>query len=214
MKAVIYILSLFLSLSMYANDDTLTVEKDGLIVEVVDFQEGDKLKLFEVETGDHILSKTRAQIDLSQLPVGAYLLENNQGKSVVINRLEEDLKVDGAIDAIHNEFLLERDSQRAYMDADIDVEEEYANYYENAETDLLAIEREGDIITVLYFEEGDKIKLFEVKNTVHILSKTTNFVDMSQLPAGVYVLENNKGESVVVEKYENVEVEDNLVADM
>ncbi len=212
MKLIVCILSLFLSLSIYANDDTLTVEKDGLVVEVVDFEEGDKLKLFEVETGDHILSKTHGQIDLSQLPVGSYLLENNEGKSIVIDRLEEELKVDGAISAIHNDFLLERDSKRIYMPAEIDVEQEYVQYYENAETNLLAIEREGDLITVVDFEEGDKIKLFEVKNTVHILSKTTNFVDLSQLPEGVYVLENSRGDSVVIEKFLDVDI--NLVADM
>ncbi len=212
MKTILYILGLFLSLGAYANDEILTVEKDGLVVEVVDFQEGDKLKLFEIETGDHILSKTRAQIDLSQLPVGAYLLENSEGKSVVIDRLEEELKVDGAINAIHNDFLLERDSRRIYMPAEIDVEKEYVHYYENAETNLLAIEREGDLITVVDFIEGDKIKLFEVKNTVHILSKTSNFVDLSQLPEGIYVLENNRGESVVIEKFSDVD--NAMVADM
>ncbi len=212
MKLIVCSLSLFLSIAGYSNDDDLTVEKDGLVVEVIDFKEGDKLKLFEIETGDHILSKTHGQIDLSQLPVGSYLLENNEGKSIVIDRLEEELNVDGAISAIHNDFLIERDSKRVYMPADINVEQEYVHYYENAETNLLAIEREGDVITVIDFVEGDKIKLFEVKNTVHILSKTSNFVDLSQLPIGVYVLENNKGESVVVEKYSDVD--NGMVADM
>ncbi|MBP2834207.1 hypothetical protein J8281_18565 [Aquimarina sp. U1-2] len=202
MKSILYFLSLFLIMKCFANsnDETLVVEKDGFVVEVVDFEDGDKIKLFEIETGDHILSKTHAQIDLSQLPVGSYLLENNEGKSVVIDRLEKDLRVDGAISAIHNDFLLEQDSKRSLIPANINVEQEFIQYYENSETDLLEIEREGDLITVVNFEEGDKIKLFEVKNTVHVLSKTSNFVDLSQLPAGVYVLENNKGESVVVEK--------------
>ena len=65
-------------------------------------------------------------------------------------------------------------------------------------------------MTVLDFEEGDVIKLFEVKNTVHILSKTINVVDLSQLPAGIYFLENNKGESVVLEKF----LDNDQVADM
>ncbi len=213
MKSILlYTLSLLLFINSYANDDdqTLTVEKDGLVVMVVDFQEGDKLKLFEIETGDHVLSKTRGQIDLSQLPVGSYLLENNEGKSVVIDRLEEELNVDGVINAIHNDFLVEQDSKRALVPADIDVEKEFIKYYDNAETNLLAIEREGDFITVVDFEEGDKIKLFEVKNTVHILSKTSNFVDLSQLPAGVYVLENSRGDAVVVEKF----LDNDQVADM
>ncbi len=211
MKLITYIFSLFIICNSYANDDTLNVEKDGLTIMVIDFQEGDKLKLFEVETGDHVLSKTRGQVDLSQLPIGSYLLENSEGKSIVIDRLAEDINVDGVINTIHNDFLLERDSKRVYVAADVDVEQEYMKYYDNAETNLLAITREGDVITVDEFEDGDKIKLFEVKNTVHILSKTTNFVDLSQLPAGIYVLENNKGEAVVVEKFTD---NNDQVADM
>ncbi|SHJ55247.1 hypothetical protein [Aquimarina spongiae] len=212
MKLIPCIFSLFLFLNSYANisDGDLKVEKDGLVVVVLDFEEGDKIKLFEIETGEHILSKTHSEIDLSQLPIGSYLLENNEGQSVVIDRMEEELKVDGAINAIHNDFLLERDSARAMVPAEIDVEQEYMHYYDNAETNLLAITREGDVITVQDFEEGDKIKLFEVKNTVHVLTKTTNFVDLSQLPAGVYVLENDRGDSVVVEKF----VDKDQVAEM
>ncbi len=203
MKTIMYFLSFFLFLGVYANgnDETLEVEKDGLVVEVVGFQEGDKIKLFEVATGDHILSKSHGQIDLSMLPVGDYLLENSEGKSTVIQRLETEINIEGIIAKVDNEFVLERDSERAYVSSDVNVEEEFINYYENTQTDLLEITREGDVVTVIDFEEGDKIKLFEVKDTVHILSKTTNFVDLSQLPAGVYVLENNKGESVVVEKF-------------
>ncbi|WP_109298857.1 hypothetical protein [Aquimarina sp. AU474] len=212
MKLIAYFFSLFLFLNSYASDkdETLKVEKDGLVVVVLDFEEGDKIKLFEVETGDHILSKTHGEIDLSQLPVGSYLLENNQGRSVIIDRLEEELNVDGAINAIHNDFLVELDSKRTMVPAEIDVEQEYMHYYENAETNLLAINREGDMVTVVDFEEGDKIKLFEVKNTVHILTKTTNFVDLSQLPAGVYVLEDSNGNSVVIEKF----LDNDQVADM
>ncbi|WP_159025812.1 hypothetical protein [Aquimarina sp. Aq78] len=213
MKSIACFFSLFLFLSSYANDldQILEVEMEGLVVVVVDFQEGDKIKLFEVESGDHVLSKTHGEIDLSQLPMGAYLLENSEGESVVIERLEEAINITGAIENVETDFVLENDSKRAYVPAEIDVEQEFIHYYENAETNLLEITRDGDFVTVVGFEEGDKIKLFEVKNTVHILSKTTNFVDLSQLPVGVYVLENNKGESVVVEKFVN---NDDLVADM
>lgn len=214
MRSIAYFFSLFLFLNSYANDlsQSLQVEKEGLIVVVVDFQEGDKLKLFEVESGDHVLSKTRGQIDLSQLPMGAYLLENSMGESIVIQRLEGEISIEGEItDNVEQEFVVEQDSKRMYMPSEITVEQEYIQYYENAETNLLEIIREGDVITVVDFQEGDMIKLFEVKNTVHVLSKTINYVDLSQLPAGVYVLENNKGESVVVEKFVNNE---GLVADM
>lgn len=214
MRSIAYFFSLFLFLNSYANDlsQSLQVEKEGLIIVVVDFQEGDKLKLFEVESGDHVLSKTRGQIDLSQLPMGAYLLENSMGESIVIQRLEEEISIEGEItDNVEQEFVVEQDSKRMYVPSEITVEQEYIQYYENAETNLLEITREGDIITVVDFQEGDMIKLFEVKNTVHVLSKTINYVDLSQLPVGVYVLENNKGESVVVEKFVDNEA---LVADM
>ncbi|WP_109097665.1 hypothetical protein [Aquimarina sp. AU58] len=213
MKSIAYFFSLFLFLSSYANDldQILEVEKEGLVVVVVDFQDGDKIKLFEVESGDHILSKTHGEIDLSQLPMGSYLLENNQGESVVIVRMEEDINIEGAIENVESNFVVEYDSKRADMPSEVNVEEEFVHYYENSETNLLEITRDGNFVTVVNFEEGDKIKLFEVKNTVHVLSKTTNFVDLSQLPVGVYVLENNRGESVVVEKYVDNDV---LVADM
>lgn len=213
MKLIACFFSLFLFLSSYANDldQILEVEMEGLVVVVVDFQDGDKIKLFEVESGDHVLSKTHGEIDLSQLPMGSYLLENNEGESVVIERLEEEINIAGALENVETNFVLENDSKRAHVPTEINVEQEFIHYYENAETNLLEITREGDFVTVVDFEEGDKIKLFEVKNTVHILSKTTNYVDLSQLPAGVYVLENNKGESVVVEKFVD---NDDLVADM
>ncbi|MEW7292636.1 hypothetical protein [Aquimarina sp. 2304DJ70-9] len=212
MKSIAYIFSLLFFVASYANDNdqTLEVEKDGLLVMVMNFEEGDKIKLFEVETGDHILSKTHNEIDLSQLPMGSYLLENSEGKSIVIQRLEDELNIDGVFDIVNDEFVLERDSERVYVSSEVDVEEEFVNYYEHTQTGLLEITRDGDIVTVVDFVEGDKIKLFEVKDTVHILSKTEGYVDLSQLPTGVYVLENNKGESVVVEKF----VDNDQVADM
>jgi hypothetical protein len=214
MKSIIYFFSLFLFLNTYANDlsKVLEVEMEGFVVVIVNFQEGDKIKLFEVESGDHILSKTYGEIDLSQLPTGSYLLENNEGESVVIERLEEEINIVGVVENVEVDFVLENDSKRVYIPADINLEQEFILYYNKNETNLLEITREGDLITVVNFEEGDKIKLFEIKNTIHVLSKTTNFVDLSQLPTGVYVLENNKGESVVVEKF--VDTEDFLIADM
>ncbi len=214
MKTITLIFSLFLSIVTIAKtDNPLTVEQEGLTIEVVNFEEGDKLKLFEVETGDHILSKSYARIDLSQLPVGSYLLENNQGKSIIIDRLEEELKIDGAIIAANEDFVV-ADANEDVVSEIMDVNEEVAQIYANAHRNLLSIHREGDLITVLDFEEGDKIKLFEVVDTIHVLSKTTNVVDLSLLPAGQYVLENDKGFSVVIEKFENVEQEENSLATM
>jgi len=87
MKKTLPIFILLISLITFANDGgKLIVEQDGFIVEVMYFEEGDRLKLFEIETGDHVLSKTHAQIDLSFLSVGSYLLENNQGQSIGIQK--------------------------------------------------------------------------------------------------------------------------------
>ncbi|AXT56130.1 hypothetical protein J8L88_13005 [Aquimarina sp. MMG015] len=204
MKVIALIFSLFLSLIISANEDNkLTVHMDGLTVEVLNFEEGDKLKLFELETGDHILSKSYSLIDLSQLPVGSYLLENNEGKSLVINRQEEELMIDGAVILQEEEFIVGDDAQFADVtgDEEMNVEKDFINNYVNSNQNLLNIERQGDIIVVVDFEEGDKLKLFEVKDTIHVLSKTTNEIDLSQLPVGLYILENSKGDSVVVEKF-------------
>lgn len=212
MKILLCFLNFLFFVGVYANtnDDSLEVEMQGLVVFVVDFDNGDKLKLFEVETGDHILSKTHSEVDLSQLPIGSYLLENNKGKSIVINRLEEELNIEGVTGKeliLGQDFVLENDSERIDMAADVDMVDEYVTYYENSQTGLLQIEREGDMVTVTDFVDGDKIKLFEVKNKTHILSKTTDYVDLSQLPEGQYLLKNNRGLSVVLEKYVDEELE-------
>ncbi|WP_299437786.1 hypothetical protein [uncultured Aquimarina sp.] len=204
MKVTALIFSLFLSISIFASDDSkLTVHQDGLTIEVLDFEEGDKLKLFDFETGDHILSKSYAQIDLSQLPVGSYLLENNAGKSIVIDRQEEKLMIDGAVILEEEEFTIEEDSQIVEVEEnqEMNVDQEFLSNYVNPNKNQLSIERDGDVIVVVDFEDGDKLKLFEVKDTIHVLSKTTNVVDLSQLPVGLYVLENSKGDSVIIEKF-------------
>ncbi|MBQ4820337.1 hypothetical protein [Aquimarina sp. MMG016] len=204
--ATIFSLLFFINVNANIDDDALRIEREGLVVSVVDFQEGDKLKLFEFESGEHILSKTSDQIDLSMLPAGKYLLENSKGKSVVIERTDEELLLEKALD---DSYVVERDSKMVEVE-DVALEEELESFYSNSDDNLLAIEREGDLITIVDFKEGDQIKLFEVKNTVHILTKTQGFVDLSQLPAGVYFIENNEGDAVVVEKF----VDNGQVADM
>ncbi|MHA7058200.1 hypothetical protein ACWGOQ_0013340 [Aquimarina sp. M1] len=203
MKVTALVCSLFLSLSIFANnDDELSVYQDGLIVEVADFEDGDELKLFELETGVHILSKSYSRVDLSQLPLGSYLLENNKGASIVIDRLEEELIIDDAAIAQEKEFVIdETDDIVLENNEEVHTEEVPAEEYITPKDNQLAIQREGSIVVVLDFEEGDKLKLFEVKDTVHVLSKTTNVIDLAQLPVGVYLLENNRGDSVIVEKY-------------
>ncbi|MDH7444441.1 hypothetical protein [Aquimarina sp. 2201CG14-23] len=199
--AFIFGLLFFVNLNARNNDDNLQIAREGLVVVVVDFKDGDKIKLFEVETGDHILSKTRGQIDLSQLPSGKYLLENNEGQSVVIEKTDIDIIID---EALGTDYIVERDSDAMPVN-DMSVEEELENYYSKSELNPLDILREGDLVTVLNFEEGDKIKLFEVVDKVHVLSKTTETVDLAQLPAGKYILENNYGQSVVIEMFEDVQ---------
>lgn len=206
MKVTALIISLFLSLTIFANDDRLlAVQQDGLIIEVMDFSEGDKLKLFELETGDHILSKSYSRIDLSQLPVAYYLLENSAGKSIVIHRLEEQLMIDGAV-IVEEEGLVVDEDVQIVDEVVEDVQEKvdnqaFINEYVASNENKLEIYREGDIVEVLDFQDGDKLKLFEVKDTIHVLSKTTSVIDLSQLPVGLYMLENSKGDSVIVEKF-------------
>ncbi|WP_299245643.1 hypothetical protein [uncultured Aquimarina sp.] len=203
MKVITLIFSLFLSISISANtNNALAVYQDGLTVEVVDFEEGDKLKLFELETGDHILSKSYSRIDLSQLPIGSYLLENNQGQSIVIDRQEEKLMIEGAVILQEEEFVVEEGDSIA-LDENVEVitEDVTVEDYISPKENQLTIQREGSLVVVLNFEEGDKLKLFEVKDTIHVLSKTTNVIDLSQLPVGVYLLENSKGDSVIIEKF-------------
>jgi len=201
-------LSLFFFFSIFANDnDSLRVVHDGFIVEVVDFEEGDKLKLFEVQSGDHVLSKSYKSIDLSQLPIGSYLLENNKGQSVIIDRLEEELVINGSTAVNNDTFILGAESVKVEdvseditVPQEITTEEKPINDHLNSQQNLLSIQREGDVVTVVNFEEGDKLRLFEVKGLVHVLSKTTNVIDLSQLPVGAYVLEDNRGNSVIVKK--------------
>ena len=208
MKTFTYIITLLFFINASANyvSDSLQVEKEGFIVSVIDFQEGDEIKLFEAETMVHVLSKTRGQVDLSMLPPGKYLLENNEGKSVIIEKGAEELIVE---QALTDDYVVQ-DSQWVDNKENYNTAEELNTYYTDTDSNLLDISREGDKIIVLDFEEGDKIKLFEVKNTVHILTKSSYTVDLSQLPDGVYVLENNRGKSIVVEKFSD----DNQIADM
>ncbi len=207
MKALLYIFCLlFLNLSYAKNEDNnLQITRQGLTVVVVNFKEGDKIKLFEVETGDHVLSKTRGELDLSQLPSGAYLLENNEGKSVVIEKTDDDIIFD---EELGTEYVVQ-DSEVGVI-KDITLGKELEDFYIRRETNPLYIERDGDLVIVTDFEEGDVIKLFELKNTVHVLSKTVGVVDLSQLPSGKYVLENNKGQSVIINKQH---IEDNYFAE-
>ncbi|WP_299213899.1 hypothetical protein [uncultured Aquimarina sp.] len=196
--AFIFSLLFFTNLNARIEDNNLEIAREGLVVVVVDFKEGDKIKLFEVETGDHILSKTRGQIDLSQLPSGKYLLENNEGKSVVIEKTDFDIVIE---EELGTEYIVEVDSDSMPVN-DMSVEEELEEYYLTSEVNPLAITRDGDLITVVDFEEGDKIKLFEVVDKVHILSKTTKLVDLTQLPTGKYILENDRGQAVMIEKFD------------
>ncbi|WP_298313436.1 hypothetical protein [uncultured Aquimarina sp.] len=196
--AFIFSLLFFTNLNARIEDNNLEIAREGLVVVVIDFKEGDKIKLFEVETGDHILSKTRGQIDLSQLPSGKYLLENNEGKSVVIEKTDFDIVIE---EELGTEYIVEVDSDRMPVN-NMSVEEELEEYYLTSEVNPLSITRDGDLITVMDFEEGDKIKLFEVVDKVHILSKTTKLVDLTQLPTGKYILENDRGQAVMIEKFD------------
>ncbi|WP_378177067.1 hypothetical protein [Aquimarina sp. SS2-1] len=209
MRTLAFIFSLFFLANLNARneDDNLQIAREGFVVVVVDFKEGDKIKLFEVETGAHILSKTRGQIDLTQLPLGKYLLENSEGKSVVIEKTEVDIFVEKELGS---EYIVAYDSETA-TNNEVTVEEELEEYYFTSEVNPLAITRDGDMITVLDFLDGDKIKLFEMVGKIHVLTKTTKKVDLTQLASGKYILENDRGQAVVVEKFDvELEYEDTV----
>jgi len=199
MKLLTLFFGLLLSLYMFAidNDTHLEIVKEGLTVIVVDFEDGDKLKLFEFHTGVHILTKTSDQIDLSLLPKGKYLLENNRGLATVIEKSNQDLHI---IKELDDSYMVDQDSERIANDS-TSLKDKIKNFYKNIHDNLLAIKREGDKITVEDFVRGDTIKVFELKNTVHVLTKTESFVDLSQLPDGVYFIENQRGDAVLVEKF-------------
>lgn len=199
MKTKLLFLSLLLSAHIFATDnEDLNVEKKGLSIEVVDFEDGDKLKLFEINTGDHVLSKSYSQVDLSQLPEGTYLLEDNHGKSIQIDKKADALYIDESLVSYQEkvEFV---------TDAEFATEEEIATMHRELGKSsgeagrFLEVQRIGNIIKVLNFETGDKLKLFQIKDNTHILTKTIDTIDLSDLPHGSYLLENKKGLTAIIE---------------
>ncbi|MDH7444442.1 hypothetical protein [Aquimarina sp. 2201CG14-23] len=90
MKKLLLIFSLFCATVLFGNnwsDEDLIVSRNGDIITVVDFKDGDKVKLFELRTGKIITYKTKRGIfDLSQLPIGKYLLIDKKGRKVVVEK--------------------------------------------------------------------------------------------------------------------------------
>ncbi|WP_459211684.1 hypothetical protein [Aquimarina rhabdastrellae] len=89
MKKIAIILCLIFTTTMFAADKDLLIEREGDVVTVVEFKRGDSIKLFELESGDIVLMKTTAKIDLSLLPAGRYVLEHCKGEKIVIEKEEE-----------------------------------------------------------------------------------------------------------------------------
>ncbi len=200
-KNTLTILSfLFVFSFAFATDNKekeLEIQTEGYIVTVLDFRDGDEIKLFEAETGVHILSKTRDYIDLSQLPNGLYVIENANGKSTTIERTEIELYVAPPLDS---SYIVTEDASEKTEDEET-LEE--LSLLKNRQA--IDIKQEGNIITVLNFEEGDVIKLFEIKNTVHVLTKSTGVIDLTLLEPGKYFIENKKGAVAFIEKLANEE---------
>ncbi len=200
-KNTLTILSfLFVFSFAFATDNKekeLEIQTEGYIVTVLDFRDGDEIKLFEAETGVHILSKTRDYIDLSQLPNGLYVIENANGKSTTIERTEIELYVAPPLDS---SYIVTEDASEKTEDEET-LEE--LSLLKNRQA--IDIKQEGNIITVLNFEEGDVIKLFEIKNTVHVLTKSTGVIDLTFLEPGKYFIENKKGAVAFIEKLANEE---------
>ncbi|SEL81227.1 hypothetical protein SAMN04487910_3330 [Aquimarina amphilecti] len=91
MKKLLLIFSLMYATVLFGNngnDESLIVKRTGNIITVVDFKDGDKVKLFELRTGRIITYKTKRGIfDLSQLPAGKYLLVDKDGRKVIVEKL-------------------------------------------------------------------------------------------------------------------------------
>ncbi|MBW1295568.1 hypothetical protein [Aquimarina litoralis] len=90
MKKLVLIFSLMYATVLFGNngnDESLIVKRNGNIITVVNFKDGDKVKLFELRTGKIITYKTKRGIfDLSQLPEGKYLLINRDGRKVIVEK--------------------------------------------------------------------------------------------------------------------------------
>jgi hypothetical protein len=69
------------------NDESLIVSRNGNIISVMNFKDGDKIKLLELRIAKIITYKTRREVfDLSQLPAGKYLLINKNGGKVLVEK--------------------------------------------------------------------------------------------------------------------------------
>ena len=199
-KITLSIFSLILSVCAFATEGEekeLKIETEGYAVTVVDFKDGDEIKLFEAETGTHILSKTRGFIDLSQLPNGTYILENTNGKSTTLERTEIELYI---APPLGSAFVVEDNASEELPEEEL---EEELRLLKNRKA--IDIKQEGNIVTVVDFKEGDAIKLFEIKDTVHVLTKTSGVIDLTQLEVGKYFIENKEGAVALIEKFSNPE---------
>ncbi len=95
-KVIIVICFICVAIQGYANDnlsEKLEISHTGSIVNIVDFQEGDTLRLFEFTTADIVLKKTYGEIDFFQLAEGRYVLENTEGKKVLIEYTHGNIEV-------------------------------------------------------------------------------------------------------------------------
>lgn len=200
MKLFIALL-LVTSTTLFANTEKeeLEIQQEGQVVTIVNFEEGSKIKVFETATGIHILSKKRGQVDLSQLPEGSYTIIDNYGRTIQIVNDGE-----GVIEnAPTNTFEVVEDASEVIEN---NVEstfenEDYANHSENR-FDSLEIAQEENTVTITNFEDGDEIIVFEFQGKTHVLTKKSDSVDLSQLPSGKYLFENNKNQIAIVEKME------------
>ncbi len=178
-------------------ENKLEIETQGYMITVLDFQEGDEIRLFEAETGVHILSKTRGFVDLSQLPNGTYVLENTNGKTTTIERTEIELSV---APPLGTAYVVNEDAPEETEEDEL---AEELRLLENRKS--IDIIQEGNMVTVVDFKEGDAIKLFEIKDTVHVLTKSTGVIDLTLLETGKYFIENKEGAVAFIEKFANEE---------
>lgn len=200
MKLFIALL-LVTSTTLFASTEKeeLEIQQEGQVVTIVNFEEGSKIKVFETATGIHILSKKRGQVDLSQLPEGSYTIIDTYGRTIqIVNDGEEVVESTptNTIEVVEDApEVIENNVENTFEN------EEYANHSGDRFASL-EVAREGNTITVTNFEDGDEIKVFEFQGKIHVLTKKSDSVDLTQLPEGKYLFENNKNQIAIVEKME------------
>ena len=191
---LLFIFTILFYSNLLANDDKnkLVIQQDDKVVTVLNFKEGDTLKLYEQVSNLHVLTSVSNKIDLSNLPVNNYYLVDHLGRKAnlsngVVNISEEEKYNNSESEKnenVNNNWTVAKVPELLGV-----------NYNGN-----LKIKKDNNFIEVLDFKEGENLKLFELNGFVHVLTKSRKVIDFSQLNSGKYLLENSDtGNNILIE---------------